>query len=522
MSINQYLKPFNESSQLRDYRHAARIFVDDNYRLMPKYGFLFHVAFDLNPEISRVYKDQAMEIGLMVKTVGLPKFTVDAKTLNAYNKPNVVQTKLKYDPVQIAFHDDSADVIREFWYDYYHYYYRDSDHQETTYQAATKYNTRQTDQWGYTPRSYSIISPGTQQYIKSIRIYSLHQKRFSEYTLINPMITSFGHGQHQQGGGEIVQSDMTVTYESIKYATGYVSNITVEGFADLHYDNKVSDITPNGNPNVIAGKNGSLQNTDNIIHDLADTSFVTYALRGLQNGTSTGKMVAGLLQPGIGAAMNAILGGANAPGAGFSIPSLNSLLGGTGNELLTKGAGLAGAAALASGAFTSISRSLGGNSVTSDGVPIFKEDQLNKMTPVDGFPSDNPSGVQTFDDGSSIQTFDDGSTMTIDSDGNVVGSTPSTDAPSGSSAASFGMQTFDDGSSIQTFDDGSTLVTDSDGNVTSTPSDSPSPVYAKTEQVEVDWNAEPDSVDSTESTESAAGNPDEDGPTTIDSEDLDW
>ena len=118
-SINQFLKQLGTGDSIKDYQHAARIFIDDNYRLSPKYGFIFHVAFDLNTEITRVPRDQMLEMGMIVKSANLPKFTVENKVLNAYNRTNVVQNKIKYDPVTITFHDDSADLIRDFWYDYY-------------------------------------------------------------------------------------------------------------------------------------------------------------------------------------------------------------------------------------------------------------------------------------------------------------------------------------------------------------------------------------------------------------------
>jgi hypothetical protein len=116
---------------LRDYRHASKLFVADNYRLSPKYGFLFHVAFDINPNVGANnptnpnFKD---EIGMLVKSVSLPKFNIDVKKYNAYNRPNFVQTKINYETINITFHDDSADVIRNFWFDYYNYYYRDADY----------------------------------------------------------------------------------------------------------------------------------------------------------------------------------------------------------------------------------------------------------------------------------------------------------------------------------------------------------------------------------------------------------
>ena len=113
---------------IKDYKHATRIFVDDNYSMSPKYGFVYYVVFELNPAIANIPNNQyAQELGMLVKSVTLPKFTIDTKTHNAYNRPNIVQNKIKYDPVSIMFHDDQGDRVRNFWYDYYSYFYRDPD-----------------------------------------------------------------------------------------------------------------------------------------------------------------------------------------------------------------------------------------------------------------------------------------------------------------------------------------------------------------------------------------------------------
>jgi hypothetical protein len=38
------------NTTVRNYQHATRIFRDGNFRLSPKYGFLFYVEFDFNPK----------------------------------------------------------------------------------------------------------------------------------------------------------------------------------------------------------------------------------------------------------------------------------------------------------------------------------------------------------------------------------------------------------------------------------------------------------------------------------------
>jgi hypothetical protein len=357
-SINQFLKQLATGDQIKDYAHGARLFVDDNYRLSPKYGFLFHVAFDINPEVSRMPRDQLLELGMVVKTASLPKFTVDVKTLNAYNRVNVVQNKIKYDPVQISFHDDSADVVRDFWYDYYSYYYRDSDYQHSVYTSAHKYSPRQAQAWGYSPRSYPRSQSSTQQFLRAVRIYSLHQKRFSEYTLINPVITAFRHGEHQNGANELMTHEMTISYETVKYAHGWASSRTVTGFADLHYDKRPSPLTPaGGGTNSILGPGGLLDTVDDVTTDLAEGNFLGAAFkgaRGFQNFRGKDlKAIAGAELTSVG--MDILRG--NNPLSKVNIPSVSSLAGKVSSGLGTLASGIG----FGSGSV----RSNGGSVVTS-------------------------------------------------------------------------------------------------------------------------------------------------------------
>ena len=298
-----------------DRTHAARIFVDNNFGLSPKYGWLFHVAFDTNPEISRVSNDDKLRLGLVVKSASLPKFTFETKTLNAYNRVDIVQTKVKYDTVTIKFHDDNLDVVRNFWYDYYSYYYRDSDWNDSIYAAPTKYSERQNQTWGYTPRQYPASSPGTQQFLNAVRIYSLHNKKFAEYTLINPTITQFQHGEHAQGGESgTLENTMTIQFQAVKYQYGQVSSDTVSGFAMLQYDNRPSEL---GTTPVTDGKvhdlNEGLSGLPGIINNLKNingTAILGGALSSVGSGLLTGAVGFGAAQLAGAGGISAIAGGA--------------------------------------------------------------------------------------------------------------------------------------------------------------------------------------------------------------------
>ena len=249
---NLFSNPAN-TLKIRDARHAAKIFIDNNYALAPKSGFLFHVAFDLNPKAKLLPNETQIEVGLMVKSVALPKFTVDQKTLNSYNRPNIVQTKIKYDPVTITFHDDTSNTVNGFWRDYYDYYYRDSDYTnggDDSYNIGVfgdsqKYKERQKTDWGYT-----IKRGEDRQYINAIRIYSFAQGNFTEHVLINPTITSFQHGEHRNGDNMLMENTMTIAYEAVQFFTGYTTTDTVVGFIDLHYDQTPSPLTPENIQNL--------------------------------------------------------------------------------------------------------------------------------------------------------------------------------------------------------------------------------------------------------------------------------
>ena len=344
-----FLKQLATGDQIRDFRHASRLFVDNNYALSPKYDWMYHVYFDLNPTLTKVARDKILEAGMLVKGVDLPKFSIDTKTFNSYNRPEVVQTKVKYDTVQITFHDDQSDVVRGFWFDYFHHYYRDMDASyadssgtvHPAYFSKNQYRLGQRDiynNFGYTPRSDSGVNGA--QYIQAIRIYSLHQKKFSEYTLVNPMIVQFSHGNHNSSGGGGLEHTMTLAYTTMLYASGYVTQNTVKGFADLHYDKAPSPLTAaGGGTNSFLGPGGIVSALDGFVQNPVKGAFGLFrSYEKNKNVDLKGLAKAELLTAGMD-----ILNGKD-PRDRFFVPSIGSLASrpAAGES---SAAGLAGAAA---------------------------------------------------------------------------------------------------------------------------------------------------------------------------------
>lgn len=206
---------------MKDYQHASQLFIGDGghgqgtYKYAPKHAFMYHLFFDFSGGSG----DQT--IGMLVKQCTLPKLTFDTKTLNSYNRPYIVQTKVHFDPINVTFHDDNSDSVRSFLYDYFKYYYADPDGGD----------------WGYRGKFRPFLS--------SIRIYSLSLGKFSEYILLNPVIKNYSNGEHNASDGAgIMQHQMTVDYENVIFNKGRTSASSVKGFASLSYDHSTSPFGP--------------------------------------------------------------------------------------------------------------------------------------------------------------------------------------------------------------------------------------------------------------------------------------
>jgi hypothetical protein len=309
MSFGQdFLQGFFGADGLKDYAHAAKTFETNGYELAPRNKFLFHVYFTINtavPALREVFGGQeSATVGLLVKTAQLPTYTVQVDTLNQYNRKRLVQSKIEYNPVTIEFHDDGGDVVRNMWYNYFSYYYKDPSqkYDNTTNTngvmaqlfgtpAGFNYNSRDiydngrtVNDWGYIGESYgdgysfppggTLSNAGKPPFFRDIRIYGLNQHKVAEYVLINPLITEWQHDtyDYSQGNG-IMTHRMTLKYETVKYYSGAVGAVrpdtNVVGFADpAYYDTVRSGISRPGSNATVLGQGGLVDAGIGIISDL--------------------------------------------------------------------------------------------------------------------------------------------------------------------------------------------------------------------------------------------------------------
>jgi len=299
--FDQVLKGFLGSDYLKDYRHASKTFRSAGMDLHPRQKFLFHVYFNLNvtelPGLRNAFSvDDQARVSLLVKNIQLPNYTIDVDTLNQYNRKRLVQSKINYEPVTVEFHDDGADLVRNLWFKYYSYYYKDpsqpygsatANNALVNYAPGTKsdYNRRDTydanragNDWGYLAED-GAQTPGYAQgtkpsFFKDITIYGFNQHQFVNYTLVNPQITEFRHDTYDySNGSDPMNNQMTIRYETVKYGAGALNGETgspIPGFADpAYYDKEPSALSRAGSRSTVFGQGGLLDAGVGIFEDLA-------------------------------------------------------------------------------------------------------------------------------------------------------------------------------------------------------------------------------------------------------------
>lgn len=312
---NYNLKGFTGVEGVADYEHAAKTFLTNGYEFAPRHKYLFHVYFTINtayvPALRSAFADnqEIATIGLMVKNVQLPNYNISVEQMNQYNRKRLVQTKIDYQPVQFEFHDDGGDLIRDFWYSYYSYYYKDPSQKYDnlannngslgpligtpngfSYNSRDIYdNNRTVNDWGYIGESYTdgadifgVGNTGKLPFFKDIRIFGFNQHKWASYILINPLITEWQHDTYDYSQSNGTMSNrMTIRYETVKYGTGAIGDVRPDtnavGFADpSYYDTLISGITRPGSNATVFGQGGLIDTGIGIAEDLASGGVAGY------------------------------------------------------------------------------------------------------------------------------------------------------------------------------------------------------------------------------------------------------
>ncbi len=317
---------------LRDYQHASRIFRPNNSSFLPKSKNWFHIFFELDPSALTAVNaalgqananfrinwdpDNLPILGVLARTVKLPGFKFDVKKNNQYNRWSLTTTKVNYDPVEVSFWDDTIDTIRGFWYAYYQYMIQDPNYvnfdasqsqgisipfqwMPSISNLETLYSTPST--WGVNygldvvgnPNLNSSLSTSLNRsnpFFRSVRIYQFNRQtnsdpsvgpQYTEYVLVNPVISSFEHDTVDFSTSEYMQNRMSIEFETVLYNSGLVENDEIaswDAVLQRFFDNTPSPLTGT-NPNV---------NEANQLGSVLGSSFLL-GTEAIQLGRNTGQ-----------------------------------------------------------------------------------------------------------------------------------------------------------------------------------------------------------------------------------------
>jgi len=113
-----------------------------------------------------------------------------------------------------------------------------------------------------------------QPFLKNITIFAMHKKRFTSFTLVNPIIGSFSHDNMDQADGAgIMSNTMQIFYETVLYGVGLVRR-GIPGFATVHYDLEPSPLSVLGRGTTsIFGPGGIVDGIGSVISDIQNDNF---------------------------------------------------------------------------------------------------------------------------------------------------------------------------------------------------------------------------------------------------------
>lgn len=297
-SINNFLSGFsNGLPGMKDFRHASRLYLDDNQRLAPKQKWLFHVVFTIDNTVPATpfTNNEQLELNMLVKSCELPKYDMGIEEKLQYNKKVYIGTRIKYSPVTITFHDDQADTVNAFWKSYYEYHIADA----RTVQATGSQNFTKDDMYNDLKIGSNFGMDNAtirkKPLLKAIEIFALHKKRFSSFTLINPIIGSFSHDTLDQTDGQgLLANTMQIYYETVLYDSGVITATNFkENFANLHYDKEPSPLSVLGRGTTsIFGPGGVLSNAGSVIKSYNEGNYLGAAIGAINTYNNAKKIKA--------------------------------------------------------------------------------------------------------------------------------------------------------------------------------------------------------------------------------------
>ena len=195
-------------------------------KAMPRQKFLFYATFNPGAAlIAQGVKDfSSWQTGFafQINKIDRPKFTIDVKNLNQYNRKRLVHTGIEYDPLTINFHDTVDDRVLRVWQAYYKWYFADGRPKSATEWSRSVLDTPLpfSNGYGFSPPNDSTVF-GSMSYntnfFESLDIYTFYGKMFTMHRIWNPKITSIEFDGMDTESSSFSAANMTIKHEGVSY-----------------------------------------------------------------------------------------------------------------------------------------------------------------------------------------------------------------------------------------------------------------------------------------------------------------
>jgi hypothetical protein len=283
----------------RGPRQASRIFGLDQERWdgatsgttsPPRPKFLFLVRFvrgvgQGGPE----WKDG---VTFAVRRMDRPTVTPQIQELKQYNKKRLVQTGVKYDSVNIEFHDTLDAVLNTMWQEYSSYYFGDF---RRTDQNAWRYDITMPDfknegqGFGLTLPPGDVNSPSyleAAHFFERVECYQLYGQNFTRFDLVNPKISRYDpDDMSYDAATESHGIRMSLDYEAIiNHRDGNPTPISTSEELTVLFgyqlDGDVYEPPQHSTPNVLNQNIPFFGNVSRIISKIPTTQYGVFGKAG--------------------------------------------------------------------------------------------------------------------------------------------------------------------------------------------------------------------------------------------------
>lgn len=197
--------------------------------LRPKPKTFFHAEFILNSGSNTLVDQDTMNrMKLMVRTIDRPQFNVETETLNQYNRPRVIHSKIKYQSVRVIYYDDVKNTALKVFNEYRKFYYGDfqnKDHVNSwTYdQVAGPFEALPSQQnWGLS--NNNNLDGENSYFFKNLILIEFYNDQYTVFNLIHPKITSFEMDPRDISEEAISETTITVEYEGVTHQHPLIDN----------------------------------------------------------------------------------------------------------------------------------------------------------------------------------------------------------------------------------------------------------------------------------------------------------